>query len=279
VRVGIDSYSYHRLLGEVRPGERAVGGAIATTAELIGEMIAAGAEVLSLETAFLGPPERLDAGALLAAAGDRELALAWGHPLGLEWGQDAARLADLLAWIEIGSALGARLVRCVAAGPALRDAPTQPRFVSTVRALRRAIAYARAYQVTLLLENHGDVDANELCELLDAVPGLRVCLDTANAVRVGDDPVALARRVANRVAMVHLKDVEAPAAGLDPLVGPTSVAYGTGVVDLEGVLAALSADPGLPVCVEIGHLGGGDVDERALVRQGVAWVVGCPLTA
>jgi hypothetical protein len=73
--------------------------------------------------------------------------------------------------------------------------------------------------------------------------------------------------------------VEAPAAGLDPLVGPTSVAYGTGVVDLEGVLAALSADPGLPVCVEIGHLGGGDVDERALVRQGVAWVVGCPLTA
>jgi 3-oxoisoapionate decarboxylase len=279
VRVGIDSYSYHRLLGEVRPGERAVGGAIATTAELIGEMIAAGAEVLSLETAFLGPPERLDAGALLAAAGDRELALAWGHPLGLEWGQDAARLADLLAWIEIGSALGARLVRCVAAGPALRDAPTQPRFVSTVRALRRAIAHARAYQVTLLLENHGDVDANELCELLDAVPGLRVCLDTANAVRVGDDPVALARRVANRVAMVHLKDVEAPAAGLDPLVGPTSVAYGTGVVDLEGVLAALSADPGLPVCVEIGHLGGGDVDERALVRQGVAWVVGCPLTA
>jgi 3-oxoisoapionate decarboxylase len=279
VRVGIDSYSYHRLLGEVRPGERAVGGAIATTAELIGEMIAAGAEVLSLETAFLGPPERLDAGALLAAAGDRELALAWGHPLGLEWGQDAARLADLLAWIEIGSALGARLVRCVAAGPALRDAPTQPRFVSTVRALRRAIAYARAYQVTLLLENHGDVDANELCELLDAVPGLRVCLDTANAVRVGDDPVALARRVANRVAMVHLKDVEAPAAGLDPLVGPTSVAYGTGVVDLDGVLAALPADPALPVCVELGHLGGGDVDERALVRQGVAWLVCSPLTA
>jgi sugar phosphate isomerase/epimerase len=242
-------------------------------------MIAAGADVLSLETAFLGPPERLDAGALLAAAGDRELALAWGHPLGLEWGEDGARLDELLAWIEIGSALGARLVRCVAAGPALRDAPAQPRFVSTVRALRRAAAHARAHEVTLLLENHGDVDANELCELLDAVPGLRVCLDTANALRVSDDPVALARRVADRVAMVHLKDVAAAAGGLDPLVGPTSVAYGTGVVDLDGVLAVLPADPALPVCVELGHLGGGDVDERALVRQGVAWLAGSPLTA
>jgi sugar phosphate isomerase/epimerase len=272
VRVGIDSYSYHRLLGEVRPGERAVGGRIAATKELIGEMIAAGAEILSLETVFLDPPERLDAGALLAAAGDRELALAWGHPLGLEWGAQPARLDELRAWIEMASALGARIVRCVAAGPALRNASAQPRFVSTVRALRRAAAHARAHGVTLVLENHGDVAVRELCELLDAVPGLGVCLDTANALRVGDDPVALARRVAGRVAMVHLKDVEAPAAGLDPLVGPSSVAYGTGVVDLDGVLAALPADPALPVCVELGHLGGADVDERALVRQGVAWL-------
>jgi sugar phosphate isomerase/epimerase len=274
VRTGIDSYSYHRLLGEVRRGERAAAGSIATTAELIGEMISAGAEVLSLETVFLDPPERLDAGALLAAAGDRELAVAWGHPLGLEWGEDATRLHELLAWIEMASALGARIVRCVAAGPALRDVPAQPRFVSTVRALRRAAAHARVHEVTLVLENHGDVAADELCELLGAVPGLGVCLDTANALRVGDDPVRLARRVAQRVAMVHLKDVDAPAVGADPRLGPTSVAYGAGVVDLEGVLAALPADPALPVCVELGHLGGGDVDERALVRQGVAWLAG-----
>jgi 3-oxoisoapionate decarboxylase len=283
VRVGIDSYSYHRLLGEIRRGERAVDGAIASTAELIGEMVAAGAEVLSLETVFLDPPDRLDAGALLVAAGDCELAIAWGHPLGLEWGQDAARLDELLAWIEMGSALGARIVRCVAAGPALRDASAQPRFVSTVRALRRAAAHARVHEVTLVLENHGDVAADELCALLGAVPGLGVCLDTANALRVGDDPVALARRVADRVAMVHLKDVGAAGADPEPLAGPTSVAYGTGVVDLDGVLGALPADPALPVCVELGHLGGGDVDERALVRQGVAWLAGrrarSPLTA
>jgi sugar phosphate isomerase/epimerase len=133
------------------------------------------------------------------------------------------------------------------------------------------------------------VDAAELLALLEAAPGLAVCLDTANALRVGDDPVDLARRVAPYVAMVHLKDVEDPA-GADPLTGPASVAYDRGVVDLDGVLdvlladgrrrvegcvqldAAGAADVSLPVCVELGHLGGGAVDERELVRQGVDWL-------
>jgi hypothetical protein len=28
----------------------------------------------------------------------------------------------------------------------------------------------------------------------------------------------------------------------------------------------------MPVCVELGHLGGGIIDERRLVRDGVAWL-------
>jgi hypothetical protein len=270
VRIGIDSYSYHRLLGELRPGERAIAGAIGSTAELIAEMVAAGAELLSLETVFLGPPERFDALAARAAAGACEIALAWGHPLGLRWGTDASQLDDLCAWIALAPAVGARIVRCVAAGPALRGAPAGPRLRDTTAALQRAAALAAEHGVVLALENHGDVDGDELAALLDAVPELAVCLDTANALRVGDDPVALARRVASRVAIVHLKDVEAAGAGA--LTGPASVAYGAGVVDLDGVLGALPLASGLPVCVELGHLGGGAVDERALVCQGVAWL-------
>ena len=106
--------------------------------------------------------------------------------------------------------------------------------------------------------------------LTDAVPALAVCLDTANAVRVGDDPVAVARSVAARVAMVHLKDVAAPGPDDGP-AGPASVPYGEGVVDLAGVMDALHLS-GLPVCVELGQLGSGDVSERELVRDGVAWL-------
>ncbi|MBX5443392.1 MAG: TIM barrel protein [Solirubrobacteraceae bacterium] len=289
MRIGVDAYSYHRLLGEVRPGERPPPARLAGAEALVAEMVDAGAEVLSLETVFLDPPARLDAGALVAAARGRELAIAWGHPYGLRWGADPAALADLLAWIDLAPRLGARIVRCVAAHPALRDGPVpQSRLDATALALRRACGRARPHGLVLALENHADLDTGELLALLDAVPGLAVCLDTANALRVGDDPVALAAAVAARVAIVHLKDVaeHRPArsgarSGGGPereacrLAGPVSVPYGTGVVDLAGVLDALEAGGApadLPVCVELAQLGPGAVDERLLVRQGVAWL-------
>ena len=273
MRLGIDAYSYHRLLGEVRPGERPPGDAIPGTAALLAEMVDAGGEVLSLETAFLDPPARLDAAALLDAARGLELALAWGHPHGLRWGMDADALEELLGWIRFAPSLGVRIVRCVAAHPALRPpgGPDRRRLEATARALHRALAAARAGGLTLALENHGDVDAQALSWLLGAVPGLTVCLDTANALRVDDDPVALARAVAPRVALVHLKDVADPA-GSDLFAGPRSVAYGSGIVDLDGVLDALPGTDDLPVCIELGQLGGGAVDERAMVRQGIAWL-------
>jgi sugar phosphate isomerase/epimerase len=270
MRIGIDSYSYHRLLGEIRPGERDPGTRFATTKDLISEMVDAGAEVLSLETVFLAPPDRIDAPVMRRALGDRELALAWGHPLGLEWGTRPDLLSSLIAWIRIAPVLGARVVRCVAAGPALAAAPKKPRLKSTVTALRTAVFEAQRADVVLAIENHADVDLAELSAILEAVPGLAVCLDTANAVRVGDDPVTVTRSVATHVAMVHLKDVAAP--GLeDGPTGPASVPYGEGIVDLAGVMDALPLS-GLPVCVELGHLGGGDVSERELVRDGVAWL-------
>jgi sugar phosphate isomerase/epimerase len=270
MRIGIDSYSYHRLLGEVRPGERDPGERIDGVEALMREMVDAGAEVLSLETAFLAPAD-IDVERTVAAAEGREIAIAWGHPLGLHWGSRPDMLEDLLGWIALAPRLGVKIVRCVAAGPALATVPTAERGAATVVALARAVAVARDLGLTLALENHGDVAREELCSLLDAVPGLAVCLDTANALRVGDDPVALAHATASRVAMVHLKDVADPVAA-DPLVGPASVAHGEGVIDLDGVLDALGPPATMPVCVELGHLGGGIIDERRLVRDGVAWL-------
>jgi sugar phosphate isomerase/epimerase len=272
MRIGIDSYSYHRLLGEIRPGEDDPGERLTGSFELIAEMLASGAEILSLETVFLAPPGQLDAAAVRRAGGDTELAIAWGHPLGLEWGRRPDRLEELISWIALAPVLGARLVRCVAAGPALANEPRPERLDAVVRALQVAVRRAEEVGITLALENHADVDAGELTAILGAVPGLTVCLDTANALRVGDDPVTLAGAVRERVSMVHLKDVVAPSADDGPC-GPRSVPFGDGIVDLDGVLTALRPHVhDLPVCVELGHLGGGEVDERALVREGVAWL-------
>jgi sugar phosphate isomerase/epimerase len=280
MRVGVDSYSYHRLLGEVRPGEspsrtRLPDGGAA----VIAEARSLGADGVSLETCFLGPPGEPLVRELVAVAGPLELVFSWGAPNGLEFGRSSAALADLLHWIEAAATHGTRTLRIVVAGPELRGRePIEDQLARTVGPLAEAAAAARSAGLDLAVENHGDLTAAQLDALLDTVgdPALGVCFDTANALRVGDDVVAAAALLAPRVRMLHVKDVEAPTASTDHVTGPCSVRFGTGVVPLAGVLdlPALRGFDGL-VCVEIGQLEPG-ADERELVADALAWLRGRP---
>ena len=76
-------------------------------------------------------------------------------------------------------------MRIVAGGPAHRGQPLGP----VVAVLREACAAARDHGLRLALENHGDLTAEQIEQLLEQVgdDDLRVCFDTANALRVGDD--------------------------------------------------------------------------------------------
>jgi sugar phosphate isomerase/epimerase len=243
---------------------------------LIAQARALGCDVISLETCFLAPPGELDTGALLAAAGDLELALAWGHPQGLAFGTDEAALEDLLAWIGVAHELGSPMIRIVVGGPALRHAePVEQQLERTVPWLRTITARAAGLGVTVAIENHADLNALELTDLIHRVGAgnLGVCFDTANAARVGDDVVAAARRFGDLVQMIHLKDVESPDSAADTVRGPHSVPYGTGVIPIDGVLDALAGPiaAGAPVCVEIAQLAPG-ADDLALIEDGVRWL-------
>ena len=271
MRVGIDSYSYHRLLGELRPGEDDPGERLADGGPaVVAEARALHVDAVSLETCFLDSPSLLEVAGLRGAADGIELALSWGAPNGLELGRSAGALDDLLEWISLAPRLGCRLVRVVVAGPRLRAHADE--WPNAVEPLRRAAALAEAQGLELALENHGDLTARQVAALLEAVgvPALGVCFDTANALRVGDDVLEAATLLLPAVRMVHLKDCEPVAGVLDPVAGPRSVPLGEGVVPLREVLEALS--PQALVCVELGHLGPGHVDERQLVRQAVDWL-------
>lgn len=272
MRIGIDSYSYHRLLGEVRPGETPPGRRFGHgSLEVVDAARRLGADAVSLETAFLPAPGDVDAGALLRAAGAMDVIIAWGHPDGLRWGEDAAALEDLLAWIRLAPRLRCRLVRLVVAGPRLPRDGDARRLERAAAAVARAVQEARRHGVALALENHADLTAAELAELARGCPGLGVCLDTANARRMGDDPVAAARLLAPYVRMVHLKDCAADDGG-DPVAGPASVPYGDGVIDVGGVLDALGERvDDLAVCVELAQIPP-DGDEHELVAQGIRWL-------
>jgi sugar phosphate isomerase/epimerase len=271
VRIGVDSYSYHRLLGEIRPGEEDPGerlpdGGVA----VVQEARRLGLDGVSLETCYLNPPAALALDPLRAAAGGMELVLAWGAPNGLELGASETGLRDLLEWVDVAASLRCRTMRIVVAGPTLRHR-VAAELENAVPPLRAAAAKARPLDLDLALENHGDLTAREISELLAGVgdPALRVCFDTANALRVGDDSLEAAQLLAPAVAMVHLKDCEPLDPDADPVAGPRSVPYGTGVVPLEAILRLIPAEA--LVCIEIAQLGPG-ADERALVADSVGWL-------
>jgi sugar phosphate isomerase/epimerase len=272
MRVGVDSYSYHRLLGELRPGEDDPGARFAHGShDVLAHCRALGVDAASLETCFLDAPATLDAEALRVSAGPLEIVLAWGHPAGLGFGEIPGAVDDLLAWIARASGLGCTMVRMVVGHPPRRrDDAIAEQLDRTVPLVQVAARAAAAAGVDLVVENHADLRAVELLELLERVGDVPVgvCLDTANALRVGDDPLDAAMLLAPRVRMLHLKDCERPDGSA---VGPRSVPYGQGIVPLEAVLEAVRATDPL-VCVELGHLGAGAVDERALVADGVSWL-------
>ena len=126
---------------------------------------------------------------------------------------------------------------------------------------------ARDHDLRLALENHGDLTAEQIEQLLEEVgDDLRVCFDTANALRVGDDVASVARRLAPAIEILHLKDC----AGVwdDPATGPVSVPLGEGVIPIEAVLDAC---PHALVCIELGQLTP-TAGERALVGTYVEYL-------
>jgi 3-oxoisoapionate decarboxylase len=263
--VGVDSYAYHRLLGEVRRGEtpplhRFARGSL----DVVAEARLHGLDFAFLQTRFLGEPGLFAAEAYLEEAGGVALGLSWGAPEGLEFGERADALDDLAAWLPHAAALGLPLVRIVAGGPAHRGQP-EGRLAGL---LREACEAARDAGVRLALENHGDLTAAQLASLLERVDGLRICFDTANALRVGDDVAAAARLLAPAVDMLHLKDC----AGTwdDPSTGPVSVPPGEGVIPIDEVLAAC---PRALVCIELGQLSP-EAREGALVGTYVSYLRG-----
>lgn len=262
--VGVDSYSYHRLLGEIRPGETPGPHVfLRGSLDVVAEARRLELDFALLQTAFLGDPVEFSPAEFTSEAGGVALGLSWGAPEGLALGERAHALESLVAWLGPAAQLELPVMRIVAGGPANRRRSAE----RIAGPLREACAAARDHGLVLALENHGDLTGAEIERLLDEVGGdLRVCFDTANALRVGDDVAAVARRLAPAIEILHLKDCVG--SWEDPVAGPASVALGEGVIPVDEVLEAC---PDARVCIELGQLLP-TVDERALVATYVEYL-------
>ena len=148
-------------------------------------------------------------------------------------------------------------MRITVGSPASRgDEPGQVLVDRLIEPTRRAADRAAEVGVALAIENHGDLRAAELQELIERVgrPNLGVTLDTLNLPRVGDDMLEGTRTLASRVLLVQMKDhVATPDHRVEG--GAICTALGEGVAPLDEVLAVLDGVGFVgPVCVELASL-------------------------
>ena len=277
MRVGIDTYSYHRFFGEIRAGEQDPGTRW-TTWDFLDRAIELGVDGVSLETCYLDLDDAEFRQRLAHRLEDAELdrVLAWGHPGGLEMGRSDERLDDLLRVIELAATMGVPLVRLVVG--TFTHWASEPPDVSVERLVprvRTACRHAAELGVRLSIETHTALPVASLTELIERVdaPNLGVVLDTANVVRVGSDLLEATRLLAAMTDMVHMKDLDLSDADFGDAGGwwPCT-SLGAGDLDLHGVLAELRS-VGLAglICVELATLPSGS-DEERMVAESVAWL-------
>lgn len=219
MKVGIDSYCFHRYFGEVYPHQTPPSDDEKMTME---DFLAFAKKLdvdgVSLESCFFPSFERewfLDLKAQLDEYGfDR--VYAWGHPDGLEAGKNREAFEDMVRQIPNAKLIGADVMRVVASSLMFRFEPHGPQIDILVDWFKEAVKVAEERDVILAVENHIDYTSDEIKELLDRVdsPYLGVNLDTGNFLRLLDDPVEGAAKLADRVYATHIKDLK-PVKGLN----------------------------------------------------------------
>ena len=276
MKVGVDTYSYHRLFGEIYPNQVDPGRSWSFD-ESVDEVIGLKADGISLETCFMpgfapdylaGLKDKLDQHEL-------ERVLAWGHPDGLEGGKNLKAAEELESHIATAQAVGAKVMRIVGSSLMFRHEPHGPQIEQISAILKESVKLAEDADVRLAIENHIDFTADEILEILDRVGStyLGVTFDSGNPLRLFEDPVVAAEKLAKVTYATHIKDI-------DPTVGSpqdwtfwASAPAGGGIIDMPGVIQALARGgyDGM-LCIEIDFMKDPHRDEVAAVREAVDYL-------
>ena len=276
MKVGIDSYCYHRYFGEIYPDQQDPG-VRWTFIDFVNRAAELGVDGVSLESCFF---ESLEPGYLSEMKGvldDKKLerVLAWGHPDGLEAGRNKKAWKEMNELIPRARFMGADIMRIVASSLMFRNEPHGPQIEAIVKMLAESVQIAQDNDVVLAIENHIDYTSQEIYEILERVgsEALKVNFDTGNTLRMMENPVEAARRLGPYTVATHTKDLQACRH-----VAPeewyffSSVPVGTGLIDIPGVVAALKASGYTGVlAVESDHHKDNQ-DEDKLVADSIAYL-------
>ncbi len=275
MKIGIDSYCYHRAFGEVYPQQPAPP-ASRTVEWFIDRAHQLDVDGVSLESCFINPRnqeflakirEKLDGYRL-----DR--VYAWGHPDGLEGGKNEAAYDDMLQSLQHASWIGADVMRVVGSSLMFRHEPHGPQIDRLSAMFSSAVREAKKFGIRLAVENHIDFTADEMLELLTNVnsPYLGMNFDTGNFVRLLDDPIQGMEKLARYVYATHIKDLKIQrGVAPDEWYFFSSTPVGDGIVDnlrLARLLHQANYQGFLAVEIDFLHPDYGN-DEDQAVEQSV----------
>jgi sugar phosphate isomerase/epimerase len=275
MRVGIDSYCYHRFFGEVYPQQSQPPRQM-TLEQFIERARELAVDGVSLESCFVPStePQYLEQVKSMLDAYGMDRVYAWGHPDGLKGGTDADAYQDMIRSLRQAVLIGAKVMRVVGSSLRFRHEPHGPQIERLVRMFREAVRAAQDEGIQLAVENHIDFTADEMLQMLEAVnsPHLGLNLDTGNFLRLLDDPVKGAIKLATYVYATHIKDLKVrKGVSADEWYFFSSTPVGEGVVDVPKLIETLGAagyNGMLAVEIDFLHPDYGD-DEDAAVEQSV----------
>jgi sugar phosphate isomerase/epimerase len=211
MKVGIDSYCYHRFFGEVydqqvKPPKEM------TLEDFLKRAHALGVDGVSLESCFI---PRFDRPYLSEIKGmldeyGMDRVFAWGHPDGLEGGKNEKMFDEMVESIEYAGAIGAKVMRVVGSSLQFRFEEHGSQLERLSRMFSEAVKTAEKYGIKLADENHLDFNSDEMLMLIKNVgsPYFGINFDSGNFVRVLDDPVEAMGKLVNYVYATHIKDLK-----------------------------------------------------------------------
>ena len=245
MKIGIDSYCYHRFFGEVGPGQDKPEKQM-TVKEFLNRARELKVDGVSLETCFLPSTEKSYLKELKAMLDDYgfERVWAWGHPLGLERGLNPDAFNQMKSTMSDAKTIGANVMRVVASSWRFRHENHKEQLERLLVQFKEAARIAEDHGVKLAMENHQDFTAEEIIPLIEGVnsPNFGINFDTGNCMRLGEDPVHSMELLAKYTFAVHLKDL-----ALNPTEAkPTDWFYhscvpvGQGMIDNQKIVNTLA---------------------------------------
>jgi sugar phosphate isomerase/epimerase len=243
MKIAIDSYCYHRFFGEVYPGLQEPAERTMTVWDFLKRAKQLHVSGVSLESCFFPALDEDTLGSLKDFLDDNglERVWAWGHPNGLCSGTNHEAARDLVQHLAHARRIGAKVMRIVGGSRRTRPESFALHKRRLVGMLKKLVPAAQDHGITLALENHIDLTADEMVDVITTVgsPWLGVCLDTGNNLRLLEDPLLVAEKLAPFTDATHVKDIGTRPGDPKDFAFWPSVPLGMGLVEIGQVIALL----------------------------------------